>query len=197
MAMKLLYGTGNPAKLEDGRRELSPLGLEIIGLCDLDRLAPDVAEVGKTPIENAREKALAYYDAFKMPVFSADSGLFIDGLPDGLQPGAHIRRPQGRYLDDAECIEYYASLARKYGTLTARYQDAVCLVVDREHVYDFTYVCRPFGITDKIHPCRRQGYPLDTISVWLDTGEYCIDAPSSEKTGWDEIREFMKKNLWL
>lgn len=34
--MKLLYGTGNPAKLEAMRRRLSGLGLEIVGLNNME-----------------------------------------------------------------------------------------------------------------------------------------------------------------
>ena len=33
--MKLLYGTGNPAKLDVMRRRLADLGIELIGLKDL------------------------------------------------------------------------------------------------------------------------------------------------------------------
>lgn len=47
VGMRLLYGTRNPAKLAEGVRELSPLGIEVFGLPDG---APDVAEKGKTPI---------------------------------------------------------------------------------------------------------------------------------------------------
>ena len=35
--MKVLYGTGNPAKLSAMRRRLEGLNIEIIGLKDLDR----------------------------------------------------------------------------------------------------------------------------------------------------------------
>ena len=85
--MKLLYGTGNPAKLESMRRRLADLDLEILGLGDMDRKAPKVPEDGNSPLENARQKALAYYDFFGIPVFSCDSGLYFEGLPQELQPG--------------------------------------------------------------------------------------------------------------
>ena len=59
--MKLLFGTGNPAKLDVMRRGLDGMHLEILGLKDMDRAAPPVVEDGRTPLENARQKALAYY----------------------------------------------------------------------------------------------------------------------------------------
>ena len=40
--MKLLYGTGNPAKLEAMRRRLAPLGIELFGLRDLPREIPGI-----------------------------------------------------------------------------------------------------------------------------------------------------------
>ena len=42
----------------------------------------------KDPLENARQKALAYYRICGQPVFSQDSGLYIEGLPKERQPGA-------------------------------------------------------------------------------------------------------------
>ena len=188
VGMRLLYGTKNHAKLVEGIRELSPLGIEIIGLPDC---APDVSESGNTPLENAREKALAYYNAFECAVFAQDSGLYIENLPDELQPGVHVRRPRGRYLDDAEMVEYYSALAGHNGDLRARWHDGICLVVDREHIFDFTYQGRPFIITAEPHEPLTVGYPLDCLSLAMK--DYAA-APTSE---WDELREFVKKNLGL
>ena len=71
--MKLLFGTGNTAKLSAMKSRLEKIDIELIGLNDLKMSGmsiPDVAETGKTPLENARIKAMAYYEAFKVPVFS-------------------------------------------------------------------------------------------------------------------------------
>lgn len=74
--MKLLYGTGNPAKLDAMRHRLAGLGIELIGLKDLGGVKqPEIIEDGKTPLENARKKAEAYFNALHMPVFSCDSGI--------------------------------------------------------------------------------------------------------------------------
>ena len=130
--MKLLYGTGNPAKLSSMKRIVKKLGMELIGLKDLDCESPDVPETGRTPLENARQKALAYYDAFHIPVFSCDSGLYFDGIPDDIQPGVHVRTIEGKRLTDVEMIAYYSDPARRYGNLRARYKNAICLVLDEE-----------------------------------------------------------------
>ena len=49
--MKLLYGTGNPAKLDAMRHRLAGLGIELIGLKDLGGVKqPEIIEDGKTPL---------------------------------------------------------------------------------------------------------------------------------------------------
>ncbi len=101
--MKLLYGTKNPAKLEVMRKRLRELDIEVIGFCSpeikkLCEIIPDVPEEGNTPLENARQKAQTYYEIFKIPVFSCDSGLYIKELPDSLQPGIHVRTINGVYV---------------------------------------------------------------------------------------------------
>ena len=99
--MKLLYGTGNLAKLSAMRNRLEQLDIELIGLNDLraeGKFIPEVIEDGNTPLENARLKAMAYYEAFQIPVFSCDSGLYFDNVPDEVQPGVHVRNVNGKWL---------------------------------------------------------------------------------------------------
>lgn len=52
--MKILYGTGNPAKLASMRRRLECLGMEVIGLKELEMEIPQVPEDGLPSLENAR-----------------------------------------------------------------------------------------------------------------------------------------------
>lgn len=181
--MKLLYATGNPAKITAMQNRLKKLGIELIGLKDLNREIPRVTEDGSTPLENAVKKALGYYEAFRMPLFSCDSGLYIDGIPENLQPGIHVRTINGKYLTDAEMMEYYSSLAVRYGDLTARYRNAICLVLDKDHIYramDESMASRPFIITSRPHARRKEGFPLDSLSVDIRTGKYYYDLETEE-----------------
>ena len=182
--MKLLYGTGNPAKLSDAREWLSGLSLEILGLNDMTAEIPEVAEDGNTPLENARQKAMAYYKAFHIPVFSCDSGLYFDHVPEEDQPSVHVRTVKGRYLTDSEMLEHYAGLSRKYGGLTARYHNAICLVLDEDHILermDDSLVSEPFLLASKPHAhALNRGYPLDSLSVHIETGKYYYDLGKDE-----------------
>lgn len=185
--MKLLYGTGNPAKLAAMQTRLQNLDIELTGLGCLRSKGitiPHVSEDGATPLENARQKAQAYYEAFQMPVFSCDSGLYFDDVPDEIQPGVHVRNINGKCLSDDEMIQYYAGLVRQYGKLTARYRNAICLVMDEYHIYesmDPTMESEPFILTDIPHSkVRKEGFPLDSMSIDIKTGQYFYDMPAEQ-----------------
>lgn len=180
--MKLLYGTGNLAKLSAMRNRLEQLDIELIGLNNLrteGKIIPEVIEDGNTPIENARLKAMAYYEAFQIPVFSCDSGLYFDNVPDEVQPGVHVRNVNGKCLSDDEMIDYYSGLVKAHGNLVARYKNAICFVMDDTHIYEAmepSMESEKFILTDKLHSTiRKEGFPLDSISLDIKTNKYYYD----------------------
>ena len=185
--MKLLYGTGNLAKLSAMRNRLEQLDIELIGLNDLraeGKIIPEVIEDGNTPLENARLKAMAYYEAFQIPVFSCDSGLYFDNVPDEVQPGVHVRNVNGKCLSDDEMIDYYSGLVKAYGNLVARYRNAICFVMDNTHIYEAmepSMESEKFILTDKPHSTiRKEGFPLDSISLDIKTNKYYYDLPEDK-----------------
>ena len=92
--MQLLYATSNPAKYTAMRDALQPLGIRLLSLRDMEQ-APVAPEEGGSPLENARQKALFYYDHYGIPLFSCDSGLYLENLPQELQPqGQELQREQ-------------------------------------------------------------------------------------------------------
>lgn len=185
--MKLLYGTGNLAKLSAMRNRLEQLDIELIGLNDLrveGKNVPEVKEDGNTPLENARLKAMAYYEAFQIPVFSCDSGLYFDNVTNEVQPGVHVRNVNGKCLSDDEMIDYYSGLVKAYGNLVARYRNAICFVMDNTHIYEAmepSMESEKFILTDKPHSTvRKEGFPLDSISLDIKTNKYYYDLPEDK-----------------
>ncbi|MCD8326006.1 MAG: hypothetical protein LUC90_04790 [Lachnospiraceae bacterium] len=203
--VKLLFGTGNQAKLSAMRSRLEKLGIEVIGLNDLKEEGwsiPEVAETGRTPLGNARLKAMAYYEAFRMPVFSCDSGLYFDQVPEQVQPGVHVRTVHGRALSDEEMREYYGGLVKQYGNLTARYRNAICFVMDEDHIYeamDPSMESERFLLTDIPHSAvRMKGFPLDSMSIDMKTGKYYYDLAEEELEQFaveDGVLRFFEKIL--
>lgn len=205
--MKLLYGTGNVAKLSAMKNRLEQLDLELISLNDLraeGKIVPKVIEDGNTPLENARLKAMAYYEAFQIPVFSCDSGLYFDNVPDEVQPGVHVRNVNGTCLSDDEMIDYYSGLVKAYGNLVARYRNAICFVMDDTHIYEAmepSMESERFILTDKPHSTvRKEGFPLDSISLDIKTNKYYYDLPEDkleQVAVEDGFLEFFKNILHL
>jgi len=205
--MKILYGTGNQAKLSVMKNRLEKTGIELVGLNELKadgKTIPEVHENGNTPLENARLKALTYYKAFQIPVFSCDSGLYFDNVPDEVQPGVHVRNVKGKCLSDQEMMEYYAGLVGQYGNLIARYRNAICFVLDEKHIYesmDPSMESERFILTDKPHSAiRKKGFPLDSMSIDIKTNKYYYDLPPEELNQFaveDGFLLFFKKVLNL
>ena len=95
MKMKVLLGTGNKHKIEEMTRiiethlENSNFEIEILSLNDFDKIEEPV-EDGNTFLENATIKAKYYYEHFKIPTLTDDSGIVVDAL-NGL-PGIYSAR---------------------------------------------------------------------------------------------------------
>ncbi len=183
---KLLYATGNPAKFSAMQRRLAPLGIKLQSLDELKRMGvalPAVEENGETPLENARIKAMAYYEAFRIPVFSCDSGLYFEGLAKEKQPGAHVRSLNGITLSDEQVRQRMIDLVNEYGTLTAYYKHAICLVTGPGCIceaMDESTESKRFFITDKPHSDVNRGFPIDSLSVDIASGTYYYDLPAGE-----------------
>ena len=199
--MKILYGTTNGAKLDIMKPVAKSLGFEVYGLNELNKPLPAIDESGKSPLENACIKAHAYFDAFSVPVFSCDSGLYFDGIDDALQPGTHVRRINGKELTDAEMTEYYANLAERHGgRLVARYRNAICFIVDANTSFssmDESLTSEPFVITSVAHKKRVTGFPLDPLSIDIKTGKYYYDVGEQYDriTVVDGLRKFFENAL--
>ena len=195
--MELIYGTGNDAKLAYMRRTLSDLPLQITGLLDAAKIRgielPEVEENGNTPLENARQKAEAYFALFHSPVFSCDSGLYLydhltgELLPEEDQPGIHVRGRGEKRLSDEELLTHYVGLVKKYGRIRARYQNAICLIFNeeiRQESMEENLWGEPFLLTDVPHTKKVPGFPLDGISIDIKTGRYFYDLENNSQ---DEI----------
>ena len=182
--MKLLYGTTNKSKITFMQGKVAHLGLEIISLSDIQAPKPDIKENGNSPLDNAKIKALAYYEALKIPLFSCDSGLYIDGLDEVRQPGINVRGKDD-HMNDDDAIAYYSALADEMGgKMVARYKNAICLVLDAGQVFchmGSDIASDSFYIVSKPHVKRNAGFPLDSLSVDIESGRYYLDMDEPHK----------------
>ncbi len=177
--MKILFATNNPAKVKRYEDKLEEHGLEVITLKDID-VAIEINENGKNAIENAYIKAKTYYDETGIITIGIDDTLFIEEVTDEEQPGTNVRRVHGKRLSDEEMIEYYTSLAHKYGgKLTSKWVYGMVLYDGKPHEYSWSKEC--FYIVDIPSNIRNDGYPMDSISKYVGTDKYFSEMTREEK----------------
>ena len=152
-------------------------------------------------MKNAEIKALSYYKILKTPVFSCDSGLFITGLDEKLQPGVHVRRINGVYMSDNEMIDYYSKLAGTFnGNCEARYRNAICLIADEKNIFSYSgddISGERFILSPSRHKMQTEGYPLDSISIHMKSGKYYVEMEGEKDSFGHEagFRKFFEKVL--
>ena len=190
--MKVLLGTTNPSKVQRFEDLLAGCGIEFLTLRDLS-IDREPEETGRTPEENAAIKARCYGRFCDLGICN-DSGLYFDGLPleDPRQPGLNIRAPGGgERLNDEEMISYYAELIHSLGgRVLAYYLDGVA-VYNRGSIFTFmenSEVTRlvAFYMVDTPSEKRREGWPLDSISLNRNTLTYFVEAGNNQ---YDDVEE--------
>lgn len=168
--MKVLIGTTNPAKVRYYEKMLAEYEIDFLTLADL-QIAEEPEETGKDPEENARQKAVFYGRYFDV-VICNDSGLYFDALAldDPLQPGLHVRTPQGVRLDDDAMVVYYTDLVKTLGGKALAYYLNGFAVYKNGKVYSKMEDPAEkresaFYMLDHAVEPRRDGWPLDSISI--------------------------------
>ena len=62
--------------------------------------------------------------------------------------------------------------------MAARYKNAICLILDETRIYEYMgddITSEPFWLVSKPHEKRNEGFPLDCISVHIESGKYYYD----------------------
>ena len=198
--MKVLFATTNPAKVKKYKDLLKEKGIELITIKDLDFKLP-IDENGKNAIENAYIKAKTYYDKTKIPTIGMDNNLFIEELAEEKQPGTHVRRINGKELNDEEMIDYYTNLVKENGgKLTAKWVYGMVICSDKG-VDKYTWSKDHFYFVDK--PCekRNPGYPLDSMTIVPEFNKYLVELTEEDKVKYkkqdsiDNVIEFITNSV--
>ena len=76
-------------------------------------------------------------------------------------------------------IQYYSSLAKHHGgRITGRYRNAVYFILDENHHYssmDMSIATEQYILVAEPHAKRIDGFPLDSLSVDIETEKYYYD----------------------
>ncbi len=178
--MKVLFATTNPAKVRKYSDELRKRDIELITINDLETKL-DINESGKNALENAYIKAKSYYDAIGITSIGMDNCLYIEDLPENKQPGTHVRRVNGKELNDEEMIEYYSNLVKENnGKLKAKWVYGM-VVYNENGAKEYTWSKSHFYFVDTPSKKRNPGYPLDSIAIIPEFNKYLVELTEDEK----------------
>ena len=120
--MEILLASNNKNKHKELSKIFQESGSQHTLIVNKD--IPDVIEDKNTIEENAKKKAEEYYEIFKSPIISDDSGLFVDAL-DG-RPGVHSKRYAGLNSTDVENNQKLISELKTADNLSAFFKTVLC-----------------------------------------------------------------------
>ncbi len=124
MNFELLLATSNPHKLQEVRQILSPHGITLYGIHDLNLDPEDVDENGSNYYENALIKATALAKLTNMPIIADDSGIEVEAMDN--KPGIHSARYSKECGGHHNAIKNILEKVEETGNRKARF---VCNVV--------------------------------------------------------------------
>lgn len=196
--IKILFATGNESKGKRFSLGLNKHNIEVLTLKDIKETI-DVEENGKSAKENAIIKAKAYYEISKMPTMAMDDALYLDNVPDDVQPGLFVRRVNGKRLNDEELLNHFIDLVKKYGKdgkITARWKYGLAVIINGK-LKTYEWSKEDFYLTDKVSDKLHIGYPLDSISINKTLNKYFTDITEEDKEqikqNEDDVVDFIVK----
>lgn len=198
---QIIFATTNQSKSRRFSKGLKELGIEVLSLKDID-IKLDVEEDGSTAIENALIKARECYRKTRRPSMGMDDTLYIEGVPNDLQPGLFVRRVNGKSLTDEEMIEHYTNLVKEYGVdgrSDCKWVYGLAVINDKGEESTYTWSKDDFYMvstkSDKINP----GYPLNSISKYKKIDKYFTDVTDEDmkliEVNEDDVVDFIAKHI--
>ena len=114
---RLVLATSNLGKLNELKRQLTPLGIEVLAQTELG--IPEVDEPHVSFIENALAKARHAARLSRLPALADDSGICVDVLNGA--PGVHSARYAGEPRSDQRNNEKMLLEMREHNNRRAHY----------------------------------------------------------------------------
>jgi len=198
---QIIFATSNQSKSKRFSKGLKELGIEVLSLKDID-VKLDIEEDGSTAIENALLKARACYKKTKKPCMGMDDTLYMEGVPEDMQPGLFVRRVNGKNLTDEEMIEHYTNLVKEYGIngrINCKWIYGLAVINEKGEETTYSWFKDDFYMTssrsDKINP----GYPLNSISKYKKLDKYFTEVTLEDmkliEVNEDDVVDFIANHI--
>ena len=180
---QILFATTNKSKINDFKKNLFKYNIEVLSLEDLN-IKIDVIENGKSAIENALLKVRSCKKYTNLPIIGMDDSLYLEGVPEDIQPGLYVRRVSGKTLNDEEMIDYYTSIVKKYGIngrIECKWVYGFALIDADRKEYTYSWCIDNFYMVEKPSSIIKSGYPLNSISKYKENNKYFNEINDDEK----------------
>lgn len=157
---QLLFASTNKDKIREVQAMLSDY--KVLSLLDFPEIQ-DVDETASTLVGNATLKAVEIATQVDLPVFSDDSGVFIDAL-DGF-PGVHSARWTGTHRDYANQNDKILDLMKNQTNRKAEYKTVIAFAHNNKITLFEGNMPLKVAHTESNTP----GFSYDTIMTYNDT----------------------------
>lgn len=160
-----LIATNNPHKVEEFKRILKPLGINVLSAKEADVNLRDVDETGTTFAENAKIKAMSAYKISSLPSIADDSGLCVDALNG--EPGIFTARYGGESLTQTERNLYLLDNMKDVpdSLRTARFVCSICCILSEDNIITVEAYCEG-SIANE--PSGEGGFGYDPVFLYKD-----------------------------
>lgn len=177
--MKVLLGTKNKHKIIEMTRIIKErnVHLEVLSLNDFDDM-PEPIEDGTSFCENAIIKAKYYYDIFKIPTITDDSGISARALNG--EPGIYSARYASTTDENSTDLDNRLKLLKNLANYDDRYVYYTCAIA----FYDGTNTYTKEGYTDGMlleEEIGTNGFGYDCIFYSLELNKPLGIASDEEK----------------
>ncbi|MEG2831488.1 MAG: non-canonical purine NTP pyrophosphatase [Bacilli bacterium] len=198
---KILFATSNETKSKRFSKGLLKKDIEVTNLRELN-IKLEEPEDGINSIENALIKAREAYKKTNMTVIGMDDSLYLENVPDNIQPGLYVRRVNNKTLTDEEMLDYYTDLVKKYGNngrINCKWVYGLALINKNGEEFTYTWSKDNFYMVDILSDKINPGYPLNTISKYKVTDKYFTDMTENDKkkvnVNEDDVVEFIASHI--
>ncbi len=177
MANKFVIASNNSHKIEEFKRIMSTLDVDVISAKEAGVDFSGVEETGETFAENSLIKAMYAYEQSGLPAIADDSGLCVDALNG--RPGIYSARYGGENSTDAEKIELLLSELSdvEKDNRTAHFNCSICCVISKDDVIAVEGKCEGYiGFEKK----GENGFGYDPI-FYLEGGKSFAELSAEEK----------------
>ncbi|MEX2585035.1 MAG: RdgB/HAM1 family non-canonical purine NTP pyrophosphatase [Balneolaceae bacterium] len=130
---RLLIASANPHKVQELSALLTPLGISLVSLADLE-VYGQVDEDAPTLEGNARKKAGYWFDKTGIPTLADDTGLEVEAL--GGEPGVRSARYAGEDATDSENVTKLLAEMKGVANRAARFRTVIALSGKEEKLFE-------------------------------------------------------------